>query len=218
MLMGIVFCSCLIISNLLETKILQFGSLTMTGGALCFPVTYILNDCIAEVWGYRKARLIIWIAFAMNFLTVMLGLITVYLPAADYWKVNEDHFNFVFSFAPRIAVASFIAFLTGSFINAYVMSRMKLSSGGRRFSLRAIVSTLWGESADSTIFFPIAFWGMMPMQEILKLMVLQVALKTTYEIVALPFTIRVVKFVKKHEGTDVYDNNLSYNPLKIKDL
>ena len=115
-------------------------------------------------------------------------------------------------------MASFIAFLTGSFINAYVMSRMKLSSGGHKFSLRAIVSTIWGESADSLIFFPIAFTGMMPAVEMLKLMALQVALKTGYEIIALPLTIRVVKFIKKHEGTDVYDEKLSYNPLKIGEL
>ena len=218
MLTGIVFCSCLIVSNLLETKIIQLGPIAITGGVLCFPITYILNDCIAEVWGYRKARLIIWTAFAMNFMTVMLGLATVHLPSADYWRENEEHFNFVFSFAPRIAAASFIAFLTGSFINAYVMSRMKLSSGGHKFSLRAIVSTIWGESADSLIFFPIAFTGMMPVVEMLKLMALQVALKTGYEIIALPLTIRVVKFIKKHEGTDVYDKKLSYNPLKIGEL
>ena len=159
MVMGILFCTCLIASNLLETKILQFTpSFTITAGVLCFPLSYILNDCVAEVWGFRKARLIIWSAFLMNFLVVALGQLAVLLPAASFWKENEAHFNFVFGLAPRIAVASFLAFLVGSFINAYVMSRMKLRSRGRHFSARAIVSTLFGEGADSLIFFPLAFF------------------------------------------------------------
>lgn len=220
MVMGILFCTCLIASNLLETKILQFtSSFTITAGVLCFPLSYILNDCIAEVWGFRKARLIIWSAFLMNFLVVALGQLAVMLPAAEFWKENEPHFNFVFGLAPRIAVASFLAFLVGSFINAYVMSRMKLSSRGRHFSARAIVSTLFGEGADSLIFFPLAFGGLMPVQELLRLMLIQVVVKTLYEVVALPLTIRVVNFVKRLDDTDIFDSDLdSYNPLKILDL
>lgn len=215
MVMGILFCTCLITSNLLQAKIIQLGSFTMTAGVLCFPVSYILNDCIAEVWGYRKARLAIWLAFTMNFLVVAIGQVAVMMPAADFWLENEPHFNFVFGLAPRIAMASFTAFIVGSLINAYVMSRMKVSSQGRNFSLRAIVSTLWGEGADSLIFFPLAFGGMMPLAELGKLMLLQIITKTLYEIVALPVTIRVVNYVKRHEGTDVYDQDLSYNPLNV---
>lgn len=218
MLMGILFCTCLIASNLLETKVLQFGHFTMTAGVLCFPVSYILNDCIAEVWGFRKARIIIWTAFVMNFLVVALGQLAVMLPAATYWADNEAHFNFVFGLAPRIAAASFTAFLVGSFINAYVMSKMKISSQGKGFSFRAIVSTLWGESADSLIFFPLAFGGLMPLAELGKLMLLQIITKTLYEVLMLPVTIRVVRYVKRHEETDVYDRNVSYNPLKIFEL
>lgn len=218
MIMGILFSTCLVASNLLETKVLQFGSFTMTAGALCFPISYILNDCMAEVWGFRKVRLMIWLAFFMNFLVVALGQLAVMLPAADYWSDNEQHFNFVFGLAPRIALASFAAFLSGSFVNAYVMSRMKLASRGRHFSLRAIVSTLWGEGVDSLIFFPLAFGGLMPLPDLCKLMLLQVVLKTAYEIVALPVTVRVVRYVKRMEGVDVYDTDLSYNPLKISQL
>ena len=220
MVMGILFCTCLIASNLLETKILQFtSSFTITAGVLCFPLSYILNDCIAEVWGFRKARLVIWSAFLMNFLVVALGQLAVALPAAEFWKENEPHFNFVFGLAPRIAVASVMAFLVGSFINAYVMSRMKLRSSGRHFSARAIVSTLFGEGADSLIFFPLAFGGLMPVNELLRLMLIQVVVKTLYEVVALPLTVRVVRFVKRLDDTDVYDSDLdSYNPLRILDL
>ena len=220
MIMGILFCTCLIASNVLETKILQFTPwFTLTAGVLCFPVSYILNDCIAEVWGFRKARLIIWSAFLMNFLVVALGQLAVILPAADFWKENEPHFNFVFGLAPRIAVASFLAFLVGSFINAYVMSRMKLRSRGRHFSMRAIVSTLFGEGADSLIFFPLAFGGLMPINELIRLMLLQVVVKTLYEILALPLTVRVVEFVKRLDDTDIFDDDLnSYNPLNVFDV
>ncbi len=220
MIMGILFCTCLIASNLLETKILQFSPyFTITAGVLCFPLSYILNDCIAEVWGFRKARLIIWAAFLMNFFVVALGQLAVMLPAASFWQENESHFNFVFGLAPRIALASFLAFLIGSFVNAYIMSRMKIRSRGRHFSLRAIVSTLFGEGADSLIFFPLAFGGLMPFNELLRLMLIQVVIKTLYEVVALPLTVRVVAYVKKLDDSDVFDSDLdSYNPMKIFDL
>lgn len=218
MLMGILFCICLVASNLLETKVLQLGPVSLTAGFMVFPISYILNDCIAEVWGYRKARLIIWMGFLMNFFVVGLGLLAVALPAAPYWTENEHHFNFVFGLAPRMAFASFTAFLVGSFLNAYVMSKMKLASQGKHFSLRAIASTLVGEGADSLIFFPLAFWGLMPFSEVVKLMAIQVVAKTLYEIIALPLTIRVVKKVKQIEGVDVYDENVSYKIWKIKDL
>lgn len=133
MLLGIVFCVCLIASNLLETKIIQIGSFTITAGFLVFPVSYIINDCIAEVWGFRKARLIIWLGFAMNFAMIALFQLALALPAAPFWE-GETAFRFVFGLAPRIAAASLMAFLAGSFLNAYVMSRMKLASDGRNFS------------------------------------------------------------------------------------
>lgn len=217
MLLGILFCVCLVAANMLETKVVQIWKITATAGLIVFPISYIINDCIAEVWGFRKARLIIWMGFAMNFLVVALGQLAVLMPAAPFWE-GEDSFNFVFGLAPRIAVASLIAFLVGSFLNAYVMSRMKVASGGKNFSLRAIVSTLVGESADSVIFFPIAFGGLMPVSELMKMMLIQAILKTMYEIIILPVTIRVVKYIKKVDGSDVYDKHISYNVLKIKDL
>ena len=217
MLLGILFNVCLIAANLLETKVIQLGSLTVTAGLLVFPISYIINDCIAEVWGFRKARLIIWSGFAMNFFVVGLGLAAVALPAAPFWE-GEEHFNFVFGMAPRIVVASLLAFLTGSFLNAYVMSRMKLASRGRRFSLRAIVSTVVGETADSLIFFPIAFGGIIAWRELLVMMALQIVLKSLYEVIVLPLTIRVVKAVKRMDGSDVYDEGISYKIWKIREV
>ena len=217
MLMGILFCVCLVASNLLGTKILQVGPFALTAGVIVFPVSYIINDCIAEVWGFRKARLIIWMGFLMNFFVVALGGIAAVIPAPPFWQ-GEEAFTFVFGLAPRIAVASLSAFLVGSFLNAWVMSRMKLRDRERRFSLRAIVSTLAGESADSIIFFPLAFGGLMPASELAKMMLLQVSAKTLYEIIVLPLTTQVVKYVKRSEGTSVYDENISYNVFKVNEI
>ena len=217
MLLGILFNVCLIAANLLETKVIQVGSLTVTAGLLVFPISYIINDCIAEVWGFKKARLIIWSGFAMNFFVVGLGLIAVAIPAAPFWE-GEEHFDFVFGMAPRIVAASLMAFLVGSFLNEYVMSKMKIASQGRNFSARAILSTIVGETADSLIFFPIAFGGIIAWKELLIMMGLQIVLKSMYEVIILPVTIRVVKVIKKVDGSDVYDTNISYNVLKVKDI
>lgn len=217
MLLGVLFNVCLIAANLLETKVISVGGVTATAGLIVFPVSYILNDCIAEVWGFRKARLIIWSGFAMNFLVVGFAQLAVILPAAPFWE-GEEGFNFVFGMAPRIVVASLCAFLVGSFLNAYIMSRMKLASGGRHFSLRAVVSTLAGESADSVIFFPIAFGGLIPVREMLLMILTQAILKSLYEVMVLPVTVRVVRYIKRIENTDVYDRDISYNILKIKDI
>ena len=217
MLLGILFNVCLIAANLLETKVIQIGSLTVTAGLLVFPISYIINDCIAEVWGFKKARLIIWSGFAMNFFVVALGLIAVAIPAAPFWE-GEEHFDFVFGMAPRIVAASLMAFLVGSFLNAYVMSKMKVASRGRHFSARAILSTLAGETADSLIFFPVAFGGIIAWRELLIMRCIQIILKSMYEVIILPVTIRVVKAIKKIDGSDVYDTDISYNVLKVKDI
>ena len=198
MLFSILFCVCLIAANIFETKQIQVGNISLTGGLLVFPISYIINDCVCEVWGYGKARLLIWTGFAMNLFFVTVGALCDAIPPAPYWD-NTEGFHAIFGLAPRIAAASFVAFLTGSFLNAYVMVRMKANDGDKRFSLRAIASTVVGEGADSLVFFPLAFLGVIPDAELLPLMLWQVVLKTAYEIVVLPVTIRVVKLVKRLE-------------------
>ena len=215
MLFSILFCVCLITANVLETKQMAFGPVTITGGLLVFPVSYIINDCVCEVWGYGRARLLIWVGFAMNFMFVAFGALADAIPGAPFWD-NDAGFHAVFGLAPRVAAASFVAFLVGSFVNAYVMSRMKISSAGRNFSARAILSTVFGETADSLIFFPLALLGVVPLSSMPSLILSQVALKTFYEIVVLPLTIRVVAFAKKHDDEDVYDRGISYNVFKMK--
>ena len=219
MLFGTLFCVCLITANVLETKQLSFGPINLTAGIIVFPVSYIINDVVCEVWGYRRTRMLIWMGFAMNFLFVIFGAIADWIPGADYWHGDEG-FHVIFGLAPRIAAASFIAFLAGSFINAYVMSKMKLRSEGstsftKNFSARAIWSTVFGEMTDSIIFFPLALGGVIPWEEMPSLMISQVTLKTLYEILVLPLTIRVVKFTKAHDHEDVFDHDINYNIFNI---
>ena len=211
---SVLFCVCLITANVLETKQISIGMFNITGGLLVFPVSYIINDCVCEVWGYGKARLLIWLGFAMNFLFVAFGAAADAIPGAPYWH-NDEGFHAVFGLAPRIAAASFVAFLVGSFVNAYVMSRMKISSEGRNFSLRAILSTVFGEGADSLIFFPLALYGVVPTSELPIFIVTQVVLKTVYEIVVLPVTIYVVRKTKHIEGEDAYDTDMNYSVWKV---
>ena len=150
----------------------------------------------------------------MNFFFVAVGALCDWLPGAEYWE-GDDAFHFIFGLAPRIAAASFVAFLAGSFVNAYVMSKMKVRDAGKNFSARAILSTVFGEGVDSILFFPLALGGIVPTDELPWLMLAQVGLKTGYEIVVLPITIRVVRWVKSCEQEDVYDNGEKYNVFKI---
>ena len=214
MLFSILFCVCLIAANILETKQISVLGISLTGGLIVFPISYIINDCVCEVWGFQKARLLIWTGFAMNFFFVSMGALCDWIPGAPYWT-NEAGFHAIFGLAPRVAAASFVAFIVGSFANAYGMSKMKIRDKGRNFSLRAILSTIVGESFDSVIFFPLALGGVVPTEELPKLMLWQVLLKTVYEVIALPITIRIVKALKEHEGEDTYDNDVDYSIWKI---
>ena len=212
---SVLFCVCLITANVLETKQIQIGCLSLTGGLIVFPVSYIINDCVCEVYGYARARLLIWLGFVMNFIFVVFGALADSIPGAPYWN-NDEGFHAVFGLAPRIAAASFVAFVVGSFINAYVMSRMKIASRGKHFSLRAVVSTVLGEGADSLVFFPLALWGVVPNAELLILIITQIVLKTLYEVMVLPLTIWVVKKAKKHEQLDFFDDGDDYSILRLK--
>ena len=222
MLFGTLFCVCLITANVLETKQLSFGPVNLTAGIIVFPVSYIINDVVCEVWGYQRTRMLIWMGFAMNFFFVIMGAIADWIPGAPYWHGDEG-FHVIFGLAPRIALASFIAFIAGSFINAYVMSRMKVASRqnhegqsfAHSFSARAVLSTVFGELTDSIIFFPLALGGVIPWEEMPSLMISQVTLKTLYEILVLPVTIRVVAFTKKHDHEDVFDNDINYNIFNV---
>lgn len=217
MLAGILFTTCLILANILAVKIIQIGPWAAPGGVIIFPVAYILNDVIAEVWGYKKARLIIWTGFAMNILMVLFFVLAINLPAAPFWT-NQSMFAQVLGTTPRIVFASIMAYLVGSFLNAYIMSRMKVFSKGKNFGLRAIVSTIFGEFADSLIFISIAFAGLFAIKALIVMITTQALLKTLYEVIVLPFTTVVVRWIKRIENQDVYDESISYNPFKIVEV
>jgi len=217
MLAGILFATCLLISNILASKIMMVGPWAAPAGVIIFPLAYIINDVIAEVWGYQKARLIIWVGFGVNVLAVLFFSAGIAVPSAAFWT-GQEAFSTTLGSAPRIVAASLLAYLLGSFLNAFVMSKFKVLTRGKGFSVRAVVSTLVGEGADSLIFITVAFAGIFPFNAILGMIATQALIKTVYEIAVLPLTIWVVKKVKEVEGIDTFDYTVSYNPFRLKEI
>lgn len=203
MILTVVFVVCIIIANLIEIKTidLPFG-LTVTAGMAIFPLSYIINDCVTEVYGFRAARMVIWTGFAMSLFTAIFLNLAILLPGGADWQ-HQQAMEAVYGAVPRIMGASFVAFLCGSMTNAWVMHLMKRKAtvrgtdGKWSFSLRAILSTVWGEGVDSLIFFPVAFGGVLPWEVIGSLIVTQTLLKTLYEIIILPVTLRAVRLLRK---------------------
>lgn len=193
----VLFSVCLIASNIFETKIFTAGPLTLTGGFLIFPISYIINDYVTEIYGLRNARFVIFTGFAVNLLFVLLAQLVKILPPADFWD-GQAHLEYVFNSTLRITVASMAAFLTGSLLNARVMAIMRKWQGDKGFGWRAIASTLVGETADSIIFFPIAFFGV-GMKNLLVMMGTQIILKTLFEVIILPLTYTLVRHAKQNQ-------------------
>ena len=213
---------CLITSNFFVPRLWQVAGLPLqlSGAVLLFPVTYIFNDCVTEVYGYRKARFVLWMAFLLSAFVAMMAQLVSWLPAPlpeESLPVAEA-FTSLFSMVPRTTIASLFAFFVGSTVNAWIMSRMTVASEGKGFGWRAIISSVAGEAADSLIFFPAVFWGVMPLAAVLQLAISQVIAKLLYEVVALPLTSWFVNSVKRAEGIDTYDRKVSYNPFRIKDF
>jgi len=217
MLAGILFATCLLVSNILASKIIMIGPWSAPAGVLIFPLAYIINDVIADVWGYRKARLIIWAGFGVNLLAVLFFSLAIAVPAAPFYE-HQDAFASVLGSTPRIVAASLLAYLFGSFLNAYIMSKFKVLTRGKGFSVRAVVSTIAGEGIDSLIFITVAFAGIFPGNVLFGMVFTQALIKTVYEIVVLPLTVIVVKKVKLLEGEDTFDYSVSYNPFRWQQI
>ena len=215
LLLAVSFVVCLISSNLFASKIFSLYGFTLSGAVIIFPISYIINDALTEIYGYRKARLTIWMGFLLNLLFVLAAQLVMLLPGATFWE-GEEAFATVFSSTPRALMASLLAFLVVANANAIIMSKMKVSNSGKNFSARAILSSIAGETMDSLIFVPVMFW-FLPWMEMGKLMLGQIVIKVTYEIVILPITKLVIKRIKSMEGEDVYDYGISYNPFKLSD-
>lgn len=193
----VLFVSCLLIANIITAKqiLLPFG-ITMTGAVIIFPITYVLSDLFSEVYGYEWSRKTCYMGFAMNMLMVIVFQIAISTPAPSYWT-NQDAFAAVLGNAPRVLAASMLGFLAGDFVNDRIFRKMKKRHQDeiKGFGLRAIVSSVCGESADSLIFIPIAFWGEMPVENMVVMGLTQVCLKVAYEIIILPVTKTVCKAV-----------------------
>ena len=214
MCIGIVFVTCLLLSNLVAGKMWAVTeNITLPAAVILFPLTYIIGDVFTEVYGFRNARTIIWLGFACSFFAVLIYLLTIALPHPGYWE-NQDAYSVVLGTTPRVAIASFAGYLFGEFSNSIVLSKMKVATKGKRLWLRTILSTVVGEGLDSVIFITISFWGTMDNSIVLQMILFQYLFKVGYEALFTPVTYLVVRAVKKAEGIDVYDEGIRYNLVK----
>lgn len=199
----------MLISNIITIKTINIFGLIFTAGDILFPITYILNDVFTEVYGFKKARFIIWISFFCNLLMVIIFGITIALPVDETFEMQSALVNILGS-TPRILFASFISFLIGNFANSIVLSKMKVKTKGKYLALRTITSTLIGEGLDTLSFIPIVFIGTLDLKSILFLMIDTYILKVLLEVVLTPITYKVVKFIKRKENVDTFDNEVKY--------
>jgi queuosine precursor transporter len=221
-LVMVAFVVVLICSNLIgpakaATLTLPFiGPVTFGAGVLFFPISYIFGDILTEVYGYARARRVIWTGFVALIFAAVMAAVVVALPPAPGWP-NQHIYEVAFGNTWRIAGASMIAYFCGEFVNSYVLAKMKVRSEGRDMSWRFVASTIAGEAVDSSLFYPLAFWnsGIMPNDLVVTLMIAQFFVKTLVEIVFLPFTVRVVAALKRAENEDYFDRDTDFNPFKL---
>jgi len=209
-----VFVTSLITANIISVKLIQMGGLVFPAGVVIFPISYIFGDVLTEVYGYRRARVVIWLGFICNLLAVAAIWLAQILPAASFWQ-GQDAFVQILGYTPRLLLASFLAYLLGEFANSFVLARLKIATAGKWLWLRTIGSTLVGEGLDSIVFISIAFAGTIPTNGLLTAIVTQWLIKSTYEAAATPLTYLVVNFLKRVEDLDVFDRTTDFNPLKI---
>ncbi len=208
------FVATLIVSNLIAVKLIAIGPLVLPAAVIIFPISYIFGDVLTEVYGYARARQVIWTGFFWNLFAVAAIWVAGLLPTPDFWT-GQEAYDAIFGFAPRLLAASFIAYLFGEFLNSFVLAKMKVASQGRHLWMRTIGSTLVGQLADSAIFLTLAFAGTMPPAALGQLIVTQWLFKTVYEAVITPITYVVVNGLKRAEGIDVYDRETRFNPLPV---
>ena len=208
------FVATIMISNTVAAKLFSLGPLIFTGGVLIFPITYIFGDILTEVYGYARSRKIIWTGFVallfMSFIYWIVGL----LPPAPTWS-NQDAYAAILGLVPRIVFASIIGYWAGSFANSYVLARMKLRTKGKYLWTRTIGSTIVGEGVDTALFVSIAFYGVISGGILVLAISSGYAFKVAYEIIATPITYKIVGFLKKAEGIDVYDADTKFSPFNL---
>ena len=217
------FVTILLCSNLIgaakaaEVTLPFFGTVSFGAGVLFFPISYIFGDILTEVYGYGRDRRVVWAGFgALAFAAIMAAVILALKPAADPFNAEyQTHLNAVFGNTPRIVLGSMLAFWCGSFVNSYVMAKMKVWMQGRKLWMRTIGSTGCGELVDSSLFYVIAFYGIWSNQQLLAVIVAQYFLKTGWEVVMTPVTYQVVNFLKRKENEDYFDRNTNFNPFHL---
>jgi hypothetical protein len=210
------FITSLIIANIIAVKLIDVWGWILPAGTIIFPLSYILGDVLTEVYGYRRARQVIWLGFACNLLAVGAILLAMVLPAAGFWD-GQDAYERILGYTPRLLMASFAAYLLGEFANSYVLAKMKIVTHGRWLWTRTIGSTLVGQGLDSLVFMTIAFAGAMPPEAFLTAIIVQWLAKSGYEAAVTPLTYIVVNYLKRKEGIDTYDYQISFNPLDLRD-
>ena len=214
-IVAVVFVAVLLISNIAAQKLFAFGPFTFTAAILLFPVAYIFGDILTEVYGYARARRVIWMGFAANILMVFTISIAVWLPPADGWPLQEQ-FASVMSLVPRVVFASILGYWAGEFTNSFVLAKMKLLTEGKHLWARTIGSTIAGQGVDTIIFALVAFWGIIPASTLLAAIVSGYIFKVVYEAIATPLTYFIVNYLKRKEGIDVYDRGTNFTPFTMK--
>ncbi len=192
-----------------------FGPWTFGAGVLFFPVSYILGDILTEVYGYARARRVIWTGFSALIFMAFMSAVVIALPPADGWP-GQPAYEFVFGNSWRIVLASIIAFWVGEFANSFVLARMKSLTAGRHLWMRTIGSTVVGQGLDSLIFYPLAFYGLAgwPVEQLWQVIVSQFVIKTAWEALLTPVTYAVVGTLKRREGVDIFDERTEFSPFK----
>ena len=217
------FVTVLICSNLIgPAKIVQFdapllGKLTFGAAVLFFPISYVFGDILTEVYGYARARRVIWAGFAGLGFASFMAAVVVGLPPAPFWP-HQSAYEIAFGMTWRIAAASMFAYFCGEFVNSYVLARMKLFTKGRWLWTRTIGSTICGEAVDSALFYPLAFYGagIIPDDKLPLVMLSQFVAKVMVEVLLTPVTYKIVGFLKRAENEDYYDRRTDFNPFTLR--
>ena len=192
------------------------GPRPFLAGVLFFPISYLFGDVLTEVYGYARDRRAVWSAFAALAFAAFMSAVVVHLPPAEKWRSHQAAVEEVFGNTPRIVCASIIAFWCGSFVNSYVLAKMKIWTSGRWLWTRIIGSTLCGEAVDTCLFYSIAFFGIWTNSDLLALGAIQYVLKSLWEVVATPLTYRIVAFLKRAEHEDYYDRDTNFTPFSLE--
>lgn len=212
MIITVIYVTCLLLSNLIAGKMWAIGSVTLPAAVMLFPITYIFGDVFTEVYGFRSARIIIWLGFACSFFAVVVYMTAIALPHPEFWT-GQEAYEVVLGTTPRVFAASFIGYLFGEFSNSMVLSKLKIATKGKKLWMRTILSTLVGEGFDSVIFVTVSFWGTMDNGTILRMILFQYLFKVCYEVILTPVTYKVVAYLKEKEKMDTYDYDVKYRPL-----